>query len=141
MNTKPRLPGPKKFAGSKKPTTKSLIKNARQLRREMTNAEQTLWKCLRGRRLRFKFRRQVPYGRYILDFYCPETALVLELDGGQHYTNEGIEKDMARDKYLQKRGLKVLRFSDRDVLSNLNGVMQRIYEEFENLKNIEKTPP
>jgi very-short-patch-repair endonuclease len=83
----------------------------------------------------------VPYGQYILDFYCPETALVLELDRGQHYTNEGIEKDMARDKYLQKRGLKVLRFSDRDVLSNLNGVMQRIYEEFENLKNIEKTPP
>jgi len=84
--------------------------------------------------MKVKFRRQMPYDHYILDFYCPEAALVLEVDGGQHYSEEGSEQDILRDKYLQKRGLKVLRFSDRDVLTNIGSVMQRIYEEIASFK-------
>jgi len=74
----------------------------------------------------------MPFDRYILDFYCPKAKLVIEeVDGGQHYMKEGTEKDQLRDAYLQERGLKVLRFSDRDVLMNISSVQQKIYEEIE----------
>ena len=76
-------------------------------------------------------RRQIPFHHYILDFYCPKANLVIEVDGRQHYTQEGIKRDQIRDSYLQQHGLKVLRFTDRDVLMNISGVRQKIYEENE----------
>jgi very-short-patch-repair endonuclease len=69
------------------------------------------------------------YGNYIVDFYCPKANLIIELDGGQHYSDEGIKKDGKRDAYMVSLGLKVLRFSDRDVFRNLNGIVEKIWED------------
>jgi len=95
--------------------------------------------------MQLHFRRQVPFDRYILDFFCSKAKLVIEVDGGQHYTEDGIKADQKRDKYLEAHGFKVLRFSDQDVLTNISGVQQRIYEEVEaylsKVAKTEKTPP
>ena len=94
----------------------------------MTDAEKLLWSSLRAKQLKgCQFYRQRIIGDYIVDFYCPKASLVIELDGGQHYTEEGIEKDRIRDDYLKEHGYKVLRFSDRDIFKNLTGVIERIY--------------
>jgi very-short-patch-repair endonuclease len=101
---------------------------ARSLRKNQTDAEKKLWYFLRGLKSsnHFKFRRQVPFGRYYLDFYCAGEKLVVELDGGQHYTLEGKLKDQRRDDYLRSNGLKVLRFSDSDALLHTDIVMESI---------------
>lgn len=102
---------------------------SRQLRINMTEAERSLWSRIRAKQLKgYQFYRQRIIGNYIVDFYCPKAKLVIELDGGQHYSNEGLEKDQMRDDYLRVQELKVLRFSDRDVFENLNGVVEKIYE-------------
>ncbi len=108
--------------------TKPLIPLARELRREMTDAEHKLWSQIRDNKLGIKLRRQVVFGPYILDFYSAKAKLVLELDGGQHNTDEGIVKDKKRDTYLKEHGLEVLRFSDIEVLQNTSGVLQIIYD-------------
>jgi very-short-patch-repair endonuclease len=77
---------------------------------------------------RLQFYRQKNIGNYIVDFYCSAGNLIIELDGGQHYSAEGMESDEIRDNYLAGLGFTVLRFSDRDVLKNMDGVLQRIYE-------------
>jgi very-short-patch-repair endonuclease len=95
----------------------------------MTDAERLLWSKIRGKQLKgYQFYRQRIIGNYIVDFYCPKVKLVIELDGGQHYSGEGLEKDKIRDDYLREQGLKVLRFSDRDVFENITGVVESIYE-------------
>jgi len=78
---------------------------------------------LRGR----QFYRQKIVGKYIVDFYCAKANLVVELDGGQHYSETGKAKDRTRDDVLIKMGIKVLRFSDRDVFENIDGVMEEIW--------------
>ncbi len=108
--------------------TKPLIPLARELRREMTDAEHKLWSQIRDNKLGIKLRRQVVFGPYILDFFSAKAKLVLELDGGQHNTDEGIVKDKKRDTYLKEHGLEVLRFSDIEVLQNTSGVLQIIYD-------------
>ena len=108
--------------------TRRLLPNARKLRREMTDAERKLWSVLRGNPFGIKFRRQFPFGRYILDFYCNKARLNVEVDGGQHYTDEGMRKDQMRDGELQKHSIVVMRFSDRDVLTNIAGVGEAIHE-------------
>jgi very-short-patch-repair endonuclease len=95
------------------------------LRRNATEAEQTLWRLLRDRRLAdFKFRRQVPIGRYIADFVCYAAKLVVELDGSQHAENE---RDVARDDELRRHGFRVLRVWNSDLTSNRNGVLDAIW--------------
>ena len=94
----------------------------------MTDAERKLWSLLRGRRTGAKFRRQVPYGPYILDFYCVKAHLIIEVDGSQHCTEEGKRRDWVRDDFLRKGGLDVLRFSNIDVLTNSDGVITKIAE-------------
>jgi very-short-patch-repair endonuclease len=121
--------------------TSSLIPHARRLRQNMTKAERKLWNYLRVKQMQFRFRRQIPFGQYILDFYCPKANLVIEVDGGQHYTKQGMKRDHRRDSYLQQHGLKVLRFSDRDVLRNISDVQQKIYEEIERCLKKGETPP
>jgi very-short-patch-repair endonuclease len=121
--------------------TPSLIPAARRLRQNMTEAERKLWKYLRGKQMQFRFRRQIPSGQYILDFYCPKANLVIEVDGSHHFTEQGMKRDHVRDSYLQQQGLKVLRLSDRDVLMNISGVQQKIYEEIERCLKIDQTPP
>ena len=94
----------------------------------MTDAENTLWLKLRRKQLKgHPFYRQKIIGKYIVDFYCPRANLVIELDGGQHYSERGQAKDRARDDVLRERRIKVLRFSDREVFENMDGVMQRIW--------------
>jgi very-short-patch-repair endonuclease len=101
----------------------------RELRKNPTDAELKLWQNIRGKRIRgCQFYRQKNLGNYIVDFYCPAGKLIIELDGGQHYSEDGTKNDAIRDNYLAGLGFTILRFSDRDVLKNMDGVLQRIYE-------------
>ena len=105
-----------------------ILHNARQLRSTMTNAENLLWFLLRDRRFcGFKFRRQHSIGRYIIDFYCHEAKLAIELDGGGHAIEEQMAYDAERTKELEGAGIKVLRFWNCDVLKNVESVLQSIY--------------
>ena len=98
---------------------------ARRLRRDQTDAERVLWFRLRDRRLAgWKFRRQAPIDRYVVDFVCADARLIVELDGGQH--TERAEQDAARTAILQSMGYLVLRFWDNDVLANTDGVVETI---------------
>jgi very-short-patch-repair endonuclease len=107
---------------------KQLKALSQHLRKNMADAENMLW--LKLRRKQFKghpFYRQKIIGKYIVDFYCPKANLVIELDGGQHYSETGRAKDRTRDDVLREMGIKVLRFSDRDVFENMDGVMEGIW--------------
>ncbi len=91
----------------------------------MTDAEKALWRILRGRQLAgFKFRRQTPMQRYVLDFVCFSHRLVVEVDGGQHANT--VERDESRSWILAREGFRVLRFWNNDVLGNRSGVCARI---------------
>ncbi|HEY9213748.1 MAG TPA: endonuclease domain-containing protein [Ancylobacter sp.] len=101
------------------------IDRARRLRRDQTGVEKKLWSHLRDRRLDgWKFRRQVPIDRYVVDFLCADARLVVELDGGQH-TAEG---DAERTRLIESCGYIVIRFWNNDVTANTEGVLQRIAE-------------
>jgi very-short-patch-repair endonuclease len=106
----------------------SSIAKARALRRTMTEPEKRLWALVRNNRFGVKFRRQVPIGPYIVDFFCFSAKLAVELDGSQHYTEEGKDYDFHRDQFLKAYGVTVLRFSNREFLENQDGVMQTIWE-------------
>ncbi|MEN6508201.1 MAG: endonuclease domain-containing protein [Smithella sp.] len=111
------------------PFDRKLKSLARDLRTNMTDAEQLIWSRIRRKQISdIQFYRQKNIGHYIVDFYCPKGKLIIEIDGGQHYEAEGMKKDQERDRDLQKLGLTVLRFSDIDVLKNIDGVVQRIYD-------------
>ncbi len=102
----------------------------RNLRRNQTMAEEQLWERLRNGRLKgHKFRRQVPLGRFIVDFSCYDARLVIEVDGGQHA--ERTEEDTARAGWLESRGFRVLRFWNHEVIKNVEGVLARILEDLE----------
>ena len=95
----------------------------------MTGAEIFLWTKLKGKKLGVQFYRQKSIGNYIVDFYCPKASLVIEVDGRQHHEKEGAEKDETRDKYLKSLKLKVLRFTNTEVLKDINKVVEKIYGE------------
>jgi len=104
------------------PDLKSL---SRALRRRQTDVERILWGHLRSRRFQgFRFRRQQPIERYIVDFCCFENRLIIELDGGQHNVNK--EKDEVRTRVLEDNGFRVLRFWDSEVIQELEAVLTRI---------------
>jgi very-short-patch-repair endonuclease len=101
---------------------------SQHLRKKMADAENMLWLKLRRKQLKgHQFYRQKIIGKYIVDFYCPKANLVIELDGGQHYSEDSQAKDRTRDDILGKMGIKVLRFSDKDVFENMGGVMEGIW--------------
>ena len=101
--------------------------NARALRKNLTDTERLLWFELRDHRLiGASFRRQVPIDRYIADFVCHAAALIVELDGGQHYSDEGERSDALRTSALEALGYRVLRFSNTDVIGNREGVLNVI---------------
>lgn len=101
---------------------------ARNLRFATTEAEKKLWHQLRDRRLNgFKFRRQIPVGRYVVDFVCPEAMLIVELDGGQHA--ERTQQDAARTAFLNQQGYRVLRFWNNDALGETEAVLTVIREQ------------
>jgi len=102
---------------------------ARQLRTDQTDCEHLLWQRLRARQLgNLKFRRQFPYPPYILDFYCTELKLAIELDGGQHWEPTAASYDQRRTHFLQQHGIHVLRFSNREVTEQLDGMLERILQ-------------
>ena len=115
------------------PYNKNLKELARSLRKNMTDAERRVWSKIRRKQLKeFQFYRQKNIGDYIVDFYCPAAKLIIEIDGGQHYLKESIEKDEAREKFLSDLGFRVLRFSNSDVFKNIEGVVTEIYNHLEN---------
>jgi very-short-patch-repair endonuclease len=95
------------------------------LRRDASDVERMLWRALRESGLPWKFRRQHPIGRRIADFACPARKLVIELDGGQHA--EHVEEDAARTAELALHGYSVIRFWNRDILDNIEGVIETIH--------------
>ena len=106
------------------------VQRSRELRRNQTDAEKRLWDVLRNRQFfGVKFRRQFPISQYILDFYSPQFKLGIEADGGHHYASEGKEKDQRRTEELSKMGIKILRFSDCEILNNSDGVVETIQKE------------
>ena len=114
---------------AKIPLPEELLKHCRENRKAQTKPERILWRCLRNRQLLGqKFRRQFPIGDYIADFCCYEHRIVVELDGLSHdYT---FEYDVARQRRIESRGFRVLRFSNQDVLKNLEGVLTTIVVAF-----------
>ena len=108
---------------------KKLNTLAKILRKNQTTQEQKLWNILRNRKLLgYKFKRQHPIGNYIVDFVCKELKLIIELDGGQHNTTEGVVYDKKRTEYLQAVGYKILRFWNTDIDKNIDGVYEKIIE-------------
>lgn len=108
---------------------KNLKQPSRDLRNNMTEAEQLLWSRLRNKQiLGLQFYRQKPILNYIVDFYCPAVNLVIECDGGQHFTDEGLEADRIRDDALAQLGLKVLRFDNGQVMGRIDDVMEVVYQ-------------
>ena len=102
-------------------------RNAKSMRRVMTDAELKLWNELRAHRLMgLGFRRQVPIGPYIVDFACAARSLIVEVDGSQHGEAEALERDGARTTYLEGRGWTILRFWNDDVLRDIDGVCRHI---------------
>jgi very-short-patch-repair endonuclease len=99
----------------------------RALRGLATDAERLLWRLLRARRfLGLKFRRQHSIGPYIVDFFCADRRLAVELDGGQHFTVEGRAYDRRRDEYLAACGVRVFRFANNDLFENSDGVLEAL---------------
>lgn len=100
--------------------------NRKDLRKNFTPAEAKLWSCLQNSQLGEKFRRQYSIDYYILDFYCPKKKLAIELDGSPHNTEQGFIKDKERTKFLNNKGIKVIRFENKDVINNIEGVLEEI---------------
>jgi very-short-patch-repair endonuclease len=104
-----------------------IFENARSLKKVMTPSENLLWQNLRNRKVsNYKFRRQHPISNYIVDFYCHEAKLVIEVDGGIHFINDNPEYDKFRTLNLEEIGLKVIRFRNEEVLENMSMVLAEI---------------
>jgi very-short-patch-repair endonuclease len=105
-----------------------LLEFARELRKAQTDAERLMWHMLRNRRLAgSKFRRQHLVKPYVLDFYCHEKKIAIELDGGQHNTPEAREHDERRSRFLHQEGIRVLRFWNHDVLEDTECVLEAVW--------------
>ena len=108
---------------------RQLVRRARELRSGQTDAEQHLWRLLRSRQMGgFKFRRQYPAPPYVIDFYCPELKLGVEVDGGQHLERGEAERDASRSAALARRGIRILRFGNRQVLRRTDEVVGAIWD-------------
>jgi very-short-patch-repair endonuclease len=113
----------------KHPLTAEMRQRVRELRQEATGAEQLLWRLLRNRQMMgYKFRRQHPVAGYVVDFYCHAAKLVIEVDGGQHASQEQAAYDRQRTETLQGEGLRVARFWNPEVLGETEAVMEAIAE-------------
>jgi very-short-patch-repair endonuclease len=104
-----------------------IFSRAKSLRHEMTEAEKVLWEALRNKKLNnAKFRRQHPIKQFIADFYCHEAKLVIEVDGGIHNLNTVSERDEGRTQELNRMGIKVIRFSNEEITTALDRVLEEI---------------
>jgi very-short-patch-repair endonuclease len=98
-----------------------------KLRSNMPEPERRLWRHIRGRQLGVKFRRQHGIGIFIVDFYCSEKHLVIELDGASHFTEDAQLHDRERSEYLQDVGLEVVRFTNEQIMNELDSVLQVLF--------------
>ncbi|EKE22502.1 MAG: hypothetical protein ACD_6C00804G0001 [uncultured bacterium] len=112
-----------------------LLEFAKSMRHTATNAEHLMWQLLRAKRfMNLKFRRQHVIAPYIVDFYCHEIGLVIELDGGQHGTDDAIEYDAERTKFLEALDLMVVRYWNRDVVGKTDVVLEDLLQVCSQLK-------
>jgi len=100
-----------------------LKEKARENRKNMTGPEKMIWNRVL-RKFKYRVTRQKPIGRYIVDFYCAKLKLVIEIDGESHYVKDGVKKDRERDRFLKSQGLTVMRFTNPEVMSNIEGVWE-----------------
>ncbi len=108
----------------------------RRLRSNLTDAERILWSKLRGKNVfGFKFRRQFGIDDYVIDFYCPELKLAIEVDGDTHFIGNAPETDAIRQKRIESYGIRVLRFTNNDVYKNLEGVLITLGKYVQDLKD------
>ncbi|MBS1514503.1 MAG: endonuclease domain-containing protein [Bacteroidetes bacterium] len=115
---------------------KTILKEKRQaLRNNATLSEKILWsKLKKGNPFNLKFRRQYSIGNYIVDFYCPELKLAIEIDGDSHFQEGADKKDFTRTNFLEREGINLIRFTNNDVKKNLQQVLEEINREVELLK-------
>lgn len=107
-----------------------LTLKARELRKNMTSQEKSLWKILRKNQFRgCRFLRQYPIEPYIVDFVCRDKKIIIEIDGGQHNRPEDIEYDLKRTRFLNSEGYKVIRFWNNDIDNNIEGVYEVLQRE------------
>ncbi|OTG92307.1 endonuclease domain-containing protein [Acinetobacter sp. ANC 3813] len=112
-----------------------LLEFAKSMRQTATDAESLMWQVLRAKRfMDLKFRRQHVIEPYIVDFYCHEIGLVVELDGGQHGTDDAIEYDAERTKFLEALDLKVVRYWNHDVLERMDVLLEELLNIYLKLK-------
>ncbi|MGS5404977.1 endonuclease domain-containing protein [Acinetobacter junii] len=113
-----------------------LLEFAKTMRTNATDAEHLIWQLLRAKRfMNLKFRRQHVIALYIVDFYCHELGLVIELDGSQHNTDDGRAYDFERTKFLEALGLKVVRYWNNDVLGRMDVFLEDLWRRCAELKN------
>lgn len=109
----------------------AILDRAREFRHPLTSPEAKLWRAVRNRQLGFKIRRQHPIGRFIVDFYCQEARLAIEVDGDSHSAPDQEAYDLARTAWLEERGHEVIRFHAGQVMKNLEDVLETIRRECE----------
>ena len=117
------------------PYNPKLVALATELRKNMTLGEVALWREINNKKLGFRFSRQIPIDNYIVDFYCKDLQLAIEVDGSIHFEDGHQEKDAKRQKKLESLGVKVIRFSDWDVKNNLSWVLREIEKEILELQS------
>ena len=115
---------PYRYIVKGQPVTEAKQLLSQLMRKDMTPAESILWEALRGNKLGVRFRRQQVIAGFIVDFYCHNAGLIIEADGSQH----SLESDCERDAVLSSRGIKILRFSNEEILVRLEEVLRRIRE-------------
>lgn len=107
----------------------------KKLRKEMPSAEKVLWAKIRKKQINnYRFRRQYSIGKFVVDFYCRELRLAIEIDGGSHFINEQAEnRDLVRQKFIESNKIKFLRFTNSDIYYHLENVLEMIYEHINKL--------
>ena len=129
---------PYKSGGMFEGASHIIFENAKQLRKNMTNAEKVLWVYLKTGIEGLKFRRQHPIGLYIADFYCHKAKLIVEIDGSVHNQKEVKEADNARQKELERWGYTIIRFTNDQVINSITDVIKMIAEKISYLNNLHK---
>ena len=116
--------GQRDLSNNVRPFKQRATARAKELRSSATTPEQLLWQCLKGRKLGHRFSRQMPIGPYFADFLCRELKFIIELDGTSH--DQNVSHDNQRDAYCRSLGFQILRISNDDVMTNLEGVVLHI---------------
>ena len=115
--------------------TQAIFRRAEELRKNQTEDEKLLWVYLKSKQLGVRFKRQHPIWMYIADFYCHEIKLVIEIDGSVHKIKEVIENDIIRQEDITSFGIKVIRFTNQEIRTNVTGVIERIQNVINEIKN------